>query len=257
LERQVSEREGIIYVANSRKVRRDMAQWIDEIGPDVAVYGHGWGKFDLKDRVKGEHIPNTELGKVYQNARLVLNDHWLDMRTLGYVSNRIFDCLSCGVPVISDDFPALRNLLGDGLEYADSAAGLKTALERCDNHYQDVLERAQSCWRIIGPAYTFEQRAAEILNWAEHPPKGICRARIVDGFQNHASIAASLRSAVVHEEQRARYYEARLQRMGRAFVAVERQLNLMTNSTSWRVTRPLRQAKRLLSLMRGGRDREP
>ena len=54
-------RKGTIYVANSRRVRRDMVQWIEETNADVQIYGRGWGWLDL--RIRGEHIPNGELGK--------------------------------------------------------------------------------------------------------------------------------------------------------------------------------------------------
>ena len=40
----------------------------------------------------------------------MLNDHWDTMRAWGFVSNRIFDVLACGTPVISDHLPEIEEL---------------------------------------------------------------------------------------------------------------------------------------------------
>jgi hypothetical protein len=54
-------------------------------------------------QVVSDYFPNEELGELYSRSRATLNDHWADMRAYGFVNNRIFDALACGLPVISFD----------------------------------------------------------------------------------------------------------------------------------------------------------
>jgi len=212
LRKQVLTRRGTIYVANSRGIRRDMAQWIHESKSSVEIVGRAWSHFGLADLVQAEHIANDELGTKYRNARLALNDHWLDMRSTGYVNNRIFDCLSCGVPVLSDDFPELRSLFGDALLYAGCGAEFRAALDYCEAEYGSVLERVHDKWQSIQESFTFDARAEEILHWVSHPPESARGITYSDGTVLERIVDASLRSNVRHEEQRAGYYETELKR---------------------------------------------
>jgi len=54
--------------------------------------------------VVSDYIPNEELPAVYASVGVLLNDHWQTMRERGFVSNRLFDALACGTPVISNTF---------------------------------------------------------------------------------------------------------------------------------------------------------
>ena len=47
-------------------------------------------------------VSNSELGAAYKLGRVVLCDHWKDMKKFGFVSNRIYDCLSIGRPILTD-----------------------------------------------------------------------------------------------------------------------------------------------------------
>ncbi|MDQ3726421.1 MAG: glycosyltransferase, partial [Actinomycetota bacterium] len=49
---------------------------------------------------------------VCSSAKVVLCDHWDDMREHGFVSNRIYDALACGATVISDAVPGLERFEG-------------------------------------------------------------------------------------------------------------------------------------------------
>ena len=59
--------------------------------------------------IVAEHIENDQFPAVYSSAGVVLNDHWRTMQTWGFVSNRLFDVLACGTPVISDTVPGSRS----------------------------------------------------------------------------------------------------------------------------------------------------
>ena len=66
-------------------------------------------------------MPNEDLPAVYSSVGVLLNDHWQTMHEWGFVSNRLFDALACGTPVISDDLPEIAGLFeGSVLTYRDA-----------------------------------------------------------------------------------------------------------------------------------------
>ena len=81
----------ILFVGNSRgRPRKVVMDAIAERLP-LVVYGDKWdGLIDLSF-VRGTHIKNSELHAYYGSAKIVLNDHWPDMKDNGFLSNRIFD----------------------------------------------------------------------------------------------------------------------------------------------------------------------
>ena len=80
-----------------------------------AIYGGGWRGLVDPSLVVADHVDNDELPAVYRSAGVVLNDHWDTMRAWGFVSNRLFDVLACGTPVISDHLPEIEVLFGDAV----------------------------------------------------------------------------------------------------------------------------------------------
>ena len=69
-----------------------------------------------------DHVDNELLPAVYSSAGVVLNDHWGPMKAWGFVSNRLFDVLACGTPVISDAVDGIAELFEGAVpEYHDPA----------------------------------------------------------------------------------------------------------------------------------------
>lgn len=161
-------RRNISFVANSRGVRREILSWAIGADAPVQLFGRHWNALKLNHLVKAQYIDNDQLPDFYRKTRLTLNDHWSDMTHFGYINNRIFDCLACGTPILSDEFPELRAVCGDGLLYASDIESFKSALQEYVLGYPDVLGRAQELWARIGPGYSFDARAAQIWDWATH-----------------------------------------------------------------------------------------
>jgi spore maturation protein CgeB len=44
---------------------------------------------------------------LYRTSAVVLNDHWPDMQRAAILSNRVFDVLACGTPIVSDEIADL------------------------------------------------------------------------------------------------------------------------------------------------------
>ncbi|MDB2407704.1 glycosyltransferase [Jannaschia sp.] len=106
-----------LYVANSRGIFRNPVRWAIQGELNLDIYGVGWEPFITDERFKGGVISNQVLGGFYASSRLVICDHWEDMKSLGYVSNRVFDVLGAGGRLAVDSVRGLGDLVP--LEYLD------------------------------------------------------------------------------------------------------------------------------------------
>lgn len=95
-------KQQLLFVGNSRGVFRKILKDLLPTNYELAVYGRNWKKILPKSVIRGDNIPNDSLYKYYGSADILLNDHWEDMRTKGFISNRIFDGLACGAFIVSD-----------------------------------------------------------------------------------------------------------------------------------------------------------
>ncbi|TPW30641.1 glycosyltransferase family protein [Pararhizobium mangrovi] len=161
-------RRSIVFVANSRFVRRDMIRWISDMGIKPVIIGRHWNKLGYGNLVQQDFIENSKIPELYMRSRLSLNDHWGDMRHFGIINNRIFDCLACGTPVLSDHFPELENVCGSSLLYAYDETSLLRSLEYFSFFYKDLLEQTRLTWEKISHDYTFEARARTIISDIEN-----------------------------------------------------------------------------------------
>lgn len=115
----------LLYVGNARRnseMRLALAYALAS-GFRPVVYGAGWdGRLPDATVARGP-IHNRHLPRLYASAAVVLNDHWPDMRRLGFISNRIFDALACGAAVLSDDVAGLEEAIpGTVRTYTDQAS---------------------------------------------------------------------------------------------------------------------------------------
>ena len=155
---------GLLFVGNSRNEYRRIVRWAIEADADLAVYGTRWKGF-IDDRyIAGDNIENIELASHYASAAGVLNDHWDSMRDFGFVSNRIFDAISCGGRVISDAVPAISRLFPDDVVQVDSATGLRAAAAG----RPVVAEQRRRAAEYVGAVHSFDARARAICNDVLH-----------------------------------------------------------------------------------------
>ena len=157
----------LLFVANSRKVRRRIIEDLTGTKHDLAIYGRRWGA-DLVDPrfVKGEVIPNAELGRYYSSAAIVLNDHWDDMRDEGFISNRLYDALACGAFVISDHIDGVEAEFDDAVVTYRDRRQLEALVER---YLADPTERRRRGDRgraAVLERHTFDRRAHVLIETA-------------------------------------------------------------------------------------------
>lgn len=165
-------RQGLLFVANSRNVRRPILDWTLAAGLRPTVVGQGWEHSDLRPLVAAPHIANHELPRLYRSARYGLNDHWGDMGHYQIINNRVFDAMACGLPLISDGFPELEEVAGNAVAVARDPGSLLDAYWRLELDYDAAVEACLERWAVLEKEYTFDARARKILEDLEHlPPK--------------------------------------------------------------------------------------
>ena len=154
----------LLFVANSRGVRRHILADLLPTTRELAVYGKSWTPERLDPRyLAGEHIPNGELGGYYASADIVLNDHWPDMQREGFLSNRLYDASAAGAFVISDGIEGLEAEFDGGVVAYEDAADLHAVIERFVADPDGRREHAARARAAVIARHTFERRIEELL----------------------------------------------------------------------------------------------
>ena len=159
-EGKVSER---LFVANSRMIERRVVREALDLDLEIDIYGKMWEGIAPASWIRGENIPNGELPRHYAGAGVVLNDHWDDMRERGFVSNRIFDALACGAPVVTDEVVGLPEELAQGCFFFGEGRSFREAVELASRSDRVVTAQAREIAEIILRQHSFDARAARIL----------------------------------------------------------------------------------------------
>lgn len=255
------ERKDIIYVADRQNTWRDMAQWLMQSHIPAKIYGCNWQTLGIGHLVEKEFISIKELPHIYRNSWLGLNDHSLDKRSLGYINNRVLDCLACGLPVLTDDFPEIRGVFGEALLYASNTQEFIKNLDLCRQQYPEILNRARSRWEELKSEFSFDTRAGEVIELIKHPPAQEGNRLISCGLSLETDTEKAIRSNLQHEEQKVAFLEFLISKREKELHDItqkaQQYLNLITLITdytqklerylvyvqgcfSWKVTRPLR-----------------
>jgi spore maturation protein CgeB len=154
----------LLFVGNSRQVRRRILADLVGSSHDVAVYGGGWTAELLHPhRLRGEWIHNWELRRYYSSAGIVLCDHYDDMRDEGFISNRAYDALASGAFVISDRVPAIEEEFDGGLVTYGDADELSGLIDHYLSHPDERQARAERGRAAVLAHHTFAHRVDAII----------------------------------------------------------------------------------------------
>ena len=157
-------RHDVTIVAKTRDVLRPVVSDAISAGLRPRLYGGGWRALVDQELIVADHVDNEVLPIVYSSAGVVLNDHWPTMRTWDFVSNRLFDVLACGTPVISDPVDGAAELFdGAVLEY-HTHAELLALVDDVLTHPERARHRAERGRRIVLARHTIDHRARELLD---------------------------------------------------------------------------------------------
>jgi O-antigen biosynthesis protein len=155
---EAEERQGIVFIANSRLVLRPVVQAAVQQGIEVDVYGDGWRDLIPDRMVRATNVPNEAVGAIYRKAEIVLNDHWDDMRQWGFVSNRLFDAVACGAMVISDPLEGIFELFGPMVRTFDSVEEFGTVVRAMRAEPISATARSELA-EHVKELHTFRARA--------------------------------------------------------------------------------------------------
>lgn len=163
-------KDKVLFIGNSRGVLRPIVDDAIKAELDVAVYGGGWEGLIDHEYIKGTFIPNDKLAEAYGSARVVLNDHWGDMRRWGFLSNRLFDVAATATPIITDDIPGLSEVFADLVQSYKSSDELKDILKDYDKIFANKQKRLKVA-KYIRENHSFMARAKELLEAANNMHK--------------------------------------------------------------------------------------
>ena len=142
----------VAFVGNARGEARPSVRTALEAGLEVAVYGWGWESHIPSSMIKAYHVRNDQLAQLYRSVGVVLNDHHPDMADAGFISNRIFDALSCGAAIVSDPVPGMDELFGTSVPTFTTPSELI-----------DAIGRAKSITPPAMDNHTFDARAQQFV----------------------------------------------------------------------------------------------
>ena len=157
-------RHDVTIVAKTRDVLRPVVADALAAGLRPRLYGGGWRGLVDPDLVAADHVDNDVLPIVYSSAGVVLNDHWGTMRAWGFVSNRLYDVLACGTPVISDPVDGLEELFeGAVLEYR-TPAELRAFVDDVLADPALARQRAEHGRKVVLARHTVDHRVRQFLD---------------------------------------------------------------------------------------------
>ena len=113
-----------------------------------------------------DHLPPARHRKFYNEQRFTLNITRKDMIRMGYSpSVRLFEAAACGVPVISDYWEGLNDLLKIGKEILVSYSHEDTLGYLIKLQDEERIKIGKKARKKVLAAHTGEKRAAELENY--------------------------------------------------------------------------------------------
>jgi hypothetical protein len=157
----VTLRSDALFLGKSRNIFRPIVKDSIEIGADLSIYGDGWSQFIDPRHIRAEFLDNDSVSRAYRSARVVLNDHWDDMKREGFLSNRLFDAAGSGAVIVSDRVAGMEAIFGSSVVPYDSADELKNLLST-EYHWPSVGSRLRLV-RSLQRKHSFDARAQTLL----------------------------------------------------------------------------------------------
>lgn len=156
-------RKDYVFVGSTRGVKRPCVLWAIEYGVPLKVWGKGWEDWIDKKYIVSEYISNKKLPELYSRAKVTLNNHWPDMQKYGFINNRIYDALACGLPIISDYSKELHDLFPNEVLYYRNKEEFKKCLNEININYSKIKERVNNVIPRIHEEFSYENRARTLL----------------------------------------------------------------------------------------------
>lgn len=154
--------EQYLFVGNSRGHYRKAVKLCIENNVPVSVFGKGWDKIIPSGYIKASYIANNELKKYYSSCKVLFNDHWDDMASKGFISNRLFDAVACECTVISDKVEGIEEIFGDSVLVYDTEEEFRELVWKVRNEPGKLRSGSTDYALLIREEHSFDARAIEI-----------------------------------------------------------------------------------------------
>lgn len=154
----------LLFIGNSRRVYRQIVQDALTLDYPLTIYGRHWEAFEEAQKcVREPYMPNDQVGQAYRDAKIVLNDHWDDMKETGIVSNRLFDALAAEAFIISDEMPEIAEIFeGTVVTYKD-CKDLKEKVDYYMEHPKEAEKLAERGHQLVLEKHTFAKRMDKLV----------------------------------------------------------------------------------------------
>ena len=128
----------------------------------LSVYGQDWQDEVPPRYFIDETFPNHLLPDLYRSAEVVLNDHWPSMIRAGIISNRVFDVLATGTPLVTDAVAGLEDVFGDELFVYANDDDFATTVRRARSLSDDDSARLKRLADTVRRDHSFTARVDTI-----------------------------------------------------------------------------------------------
>lgn len=163
-----------VFVGNTRGVKRDCIFWCEDKKIEVDLWGRKEGAFGWAKRIQENSsirlhgfLQNDKLPEVFRSSRIILNDHFEDMKREGFINLRTIEALLCGSAVLSDYHQELEELFGDMIIYYHDEEEFFEKLEWLETHYEEQEQKVLAKWPEIRDKFSLESRVKELIQIAE------------------------------------------------------------------------------------------
>ena len=153
----------ILFVGNRHKKKiRKAVDFALQVDIPISVYGGAWEALVPPENIGGKTIPNSDLGSYYRSAGMVLNDHWPDQAENGILSNRMFDVLATGRPLISDRPKGVPADIASYVYFYETPEQLRQCVDQASAETPHDAERRKQFAQTVLDEHSFTARAKEI-----------------------------------------------------------------------------------------------
>lgn len=156
--------EDVLFVGKTRNVYREIIKDILKTNHDFTVYGEGWDTYIDEKYIKGKFIQNNELKEAYSSCKILLNDHWEDMKKEDFPSNRLFDALACETFIISDQIPSTESIFEGNIVTYENSEDLDKKITYYLEHEDERKNKAKKGRELVLKHHTFKNRVESILD---------------------------------------------------------------------------------------------
>ncbi len=152
----------LLLVGNSRNIFRTSVKAAIEANVPVDIIGGGWNQFVPEKWIKGTEISNDLLPETYARCNVIINDHWDSMNEQKILSNRVFDAIAMGKPIVTDTVEGLPTEIACAAFKFNNSETFRSAVRDAKDAAAKTPELFHRASKLIRDLHSFDNRAEKI-----------------------------------------------------------------------------------------------